>query len=244
MSPIDLTRTERKLLLPIDRAHQVEHALSAEGFGRTEHLATTYYLETADGAVARRCIEGIDVKARVREYGSTGGLEGDPTPPPASSCWLEVKQRDGSRAHKQRQKVARVDIPEVMRQLGSGYVWAGAEPDLADHLVALVAAVGPMSPRHAVRYRRIAWTAGPARLTLDRNVSFHAIDATALNPDRSCQSERLPPPSCVETRGVLEIKTSGAWPTWLAEALARAGVGHDEVWSTYSKFIEASRRAE
>ena len=97
----------------------------------------------------------------------------------------------------------------------------------------------PLQADCLVNYRRVAWQddAGALRITVDLGIAFFAPPADLWQRNYALVRETLGAPSTVEGRCVLEVKTRGTPPSWLAGVLADGGA----VREAYSKFESASQ---
>jgi hypothetical protein len=97
----------------------------------------------------------------------------------------------------------------------------------------------PMRADCMVNYRRLPWqdADGHLRVTLDVGLEFYAAPADLWQRRTALVRESLGAPLGREHRGVLEVKSRGAYPDWLTALLEEVGA-HQRV---FSKFEEASR---
>lgn len=149
---------------------------------------TTVYLDTPFGTWSAGRTRH---KLRVKNYDD-----------PAQS-WFEVKHRRGVRVDKRRQPVAPAALPPVLVGTARG------------PLLRRLVGRAPLLPLVAVRYRRIAFEWGALRVTVDRDLRFHAVGTGTPWTVGPCIGRR---------RGyVVEVKHDGPPPDWLRTAL-RGGI--------------------
>lgn len=152
--------------------------------GREATDITTVYLDTSFGTWSAGRSRS---KLRVKNYDD-----------PAQS-WFEVKHRRGVQVDKRRQPVAPTDLPAVLVGTRRGA--------LLRHLVGRA----PILPLVAVRYRRIAFEWPDLRVTVDRDLRFHAVGSGTPWTVGACLGRK---------RGyVVEVKCAGPAPDWLRAPL-------------------------
>jgi hypothetical protein len=227
--------------------HSVPPGMIASG--TLHHVTTTVYFDTERRDLCRAATRlPAHLKVRARSYRDEPAPSSADEPP----IWIELKERDGMRSRKRRAPLDRCEAGRwfaalsledgaLSKRVCDATVIASADPariallsDLAQLRLALGA---PLSPSCVVRYRREAFQdpCGTLRITLDQDVqAFEAprspFDAGALEPTA------LGAPTHREPGCVLEIKTVGELPGWLAAILAAQGTHATE----YSKLVMAS----
>jgi len=212
-------RREFKLVLSPREAAELAAGISAElsvGAGPPTRI-TSVYFDRPGSPLAERARRTPDdcLKVRTKEYFPDYGSAAD-------RVVLEVKRERGGVTQKRRVWLPRAALREVVR---------GPRPAL----LPLIAG-GRLLPTLAVTYVREVFQSTAAwRITMDRDIRFHAVDAErALGPRRLTSAE-LPAPFAVDERVVVEVKhQSGALPAWL-EGLSGRRTG-------YSKFAEGTAR--
>ncbi len=192
--------SERRFLVADPTA--VESLLRARGApieyepGRPESQITTVYFDTAAGTWSRG---RSATKFRCKNYGGT-------------ESWFELKRRVGIVVDKWRRPVT----PEQLADVLDG-------TRRSDSLARFVGA-DPLLPLAVVSYRRTAFEWRGLRVTLDRDVRFHA-PSSADGPDAgpACglrRASREPGRLLGEAgRVVVEVKQEGTLPEWLAGPL-------------------------
>lgn len=198
-------RIEKKYLLSEPQYEalfqRIGSNLTPDAYGRSTVLSL--YLDTPDYRIIRNSIEAADYKEklRLRSYG-TASLN--------ATVFLELKKKFDGVVYKRRVSMTLAQAERYLR--------TGAKPfesqilseiDWAMHLY------GGPKPRMMIACEREAWfdEAHPdLRLTFDRNIRCRESE---LSLSRSSAGIPLLPEDTV----LLEIKTAGAMPLWLSEAL-------------------------
>ncbi|MCR5664159.1 MAG: polyphosphate polymerase domain-containing protein [Oscillospiraceae bacterium] len=203
-------RIEKKYLLTeaqLDALLQrIGAQLKPDEFGRSTVLSL--YLDTPDHRIIRNSIEAADYKEklRLRSYGTARA---------DSTVFLELKKKYGGVVYKRR---AAMTLSQAER-----YLRAGIKPFESQIMAELDWAMrfyGRPDAAMLIACEREAWfgEAHPdLRLTFDRNVRSRENE---LRLDRGSAGIRLLPKDTV----LLEIKTAGAMPLWLADALDAEGI--------------------
>jgi hypothetical protein len=138
---------------------------------------------------------------------------------------LEVKREKDGLTHKQRVWISRARLAGLIRQ---GSLWKqlpGLEPGI------LLPAVG-------VTYVRDVFQCAPSwRVTVDRGVAFHHVDAALAFGRRRLRADLLGSPLGRERRAVIEVKHVGYdLPAWLADL--------ENAAASFSKFAEGMAHRE
>jgi len=206
---ITLLRREVKALLEPDEADALARRLEDEVGATAPARVVAVYLDGSDGALARRAIAAPQdcVKLRVKCYGPDLDRR-------AGRVVVEVKRERGGITTKERtwteRGLARRAIPPTYASI------AGLAPCVATSYL------------RTVHQRSQGW-----RVTLDREVAFHAAGWELFDPEAAPWAAALARPFSTEPRVVLELKYGAPeLPAWL-EALARSR------GAPYSKFTEA-----
>jgi hypothetical protein len=179
---------ERRYLF--EEVGALERFLNARGSpieyvpGRPETQITTVYLDSPEGTWSAGRTR---TKFRCKSYQ-------DP-----NQFWFEVKRRNGVKVDKWRQPIAPPELPPVMDGSRRG------------SLLRRFVGETPLVPIVAVRYRRIAYEWGDLRLTIDRDVSFFAVEPA--DPWRIGRALGR------KAGFVVEVKRDGGIPPWLRPAL-------------------------
>lgn len=180
--------------------------LSPDGYGRSTVLSL--YLDTPDFRIIRSSIEAADYKEklRLRSYGTAAA---------DSTVFLELKQKFGGVVYKRR---AAMNLAEAERYLRTGV--RPYESQIMSEIDWAMRLYGRPRPAMMIACEREAWFDGEhpdLRLTFDRNIRCRE---TALSLSRGASGRILLPKQTV----LLEIKTAGAMPLWLAQALDAEGI--------------------
>lgn len=216
----------------------------------SDQSVTTVYFDTPERELFRAA-DGTEhnIKLRVREYDAIhpelraiaeregAGFD--------EIVWIELKQREGDRTSKRRAAVPKPDLVAFLEQgvrSPAMDVIARTVPETEDVLDALqrfVRDLGkPLHPACVVNYVRSAWQAldGSVRVTIDRDVAFHAPTADQWRRQDLTDRASLGPPVGGETACIVEVKLRGELPGWLESALRRC----DATRVDYSKFVAAT----
>jgi len=217
------------------------------------HYTTTIYFDTAGRALYHAAVAGRDghLKLRAKEYYDLHpGLHETATDPRhlvryQPVIWLELKHRAGEHTGKRRLGIPKHDLPafftegqitnDMIRLQEPAY---GRE---AQEVLAAVAALcvnlgEPLRADCLVNYRRAAWqdAAGDLRVTIDTGLALYTPPADLWQRDWALVRQTLGVAIAVEPRRVLEVKSLGEPPAWLAELIGDPPVA-------FSKFEAASR---
>ncbi len=180
--------------------------LKPDEFGRSTVLSL--YLDTPDHRIIRNSIEAVDYKEklRLRSYG---------TAKPDSTVFLELKKKYGGVVYKRR---AAMTLAEAERYLRLGI--KPFESQIMAEIDWAMRLYGRPKGAMLIACEREAWfdeEHPDLRLTFDRNIRCRENE---LRLDRGSAGIGLLP----EDRVLLEIKTAGAMPLWLADALDAEGI--------------------
>ena len=210
-----LSEAQQEALLQRIGAH-----LKPDEYGRSTVLSL--YLDTPDHRIIRTSIEAVDYKEklRLRSYGTAGA---------DSTVFLELKKKFGGVVYKRR---AAMTLAEAERYLRTGI--KPFESQIMSELDWAMKLYGRPKGAMLIACEREAWfdEAHPdLRLTFDRNIRCRENE---LRLDRGSAGSTLLPKNTV----LLEIKTAGAMPLWLADALDAEGI----LPGSFSKYGEAYLR--
>ena len=217
-------RIEKKYLLSEAQYEALFQRIGAylepDGFARSTVLSL--YLDTPDRRIIRSSIEAADYKEklRLRSYGTAGA---------DSTVFLELKKKFGGVVYKRR---AAMTLAEAERYLRMGI--KPCESQIMAEIDWAMRLYGRPKGAVLIACEREAWFAGThpdLRLTFDRNIRYRENE---LRLDRGSAGIRLLPGDTV----LLEIKTAGAMPLWLADALDAEGI----LPGSFSKYGEAYLR--
>ena len=198
-------RIEKKYLLSEAQQEALFRRIGAhlrpDAFGRSTVLSL--YLDTPDHRIIRNSIEAADYKEklRLRSYGTARA---------DSTVFLELKKKYGGVVYKRR---AAMTLKEAERYLRMGI--KPFESQIMSELDWAMRLYGKPKGAMLIACEREAWfdEAHPdLRLTFDRNIRYRENE---LRLDRGSAGIHLLPKDTV----LLEIKTAGAMPLWLADAL-------------------------
>lgn len=198
-------RVEKKYLLT---AQQKELLLQRVGAYLREDkyphgLVSSLYMDTPD----RRCIRAsIDArtykeKLRLRAYG---------IPSLSDTVFLELKKKYKGIVYKRREKLT---LEEAYRYLECGT--PPRQSQIFSEIDYVMLQNPGIAPRAYISYERDAFVGREddgLRITFDQNALFRGED---LRLENGCYGLPVFP----EGKGIMEIKTLGAMPLWLADAL-------------------------
>ena len=195
--------------------------LKPDEYGRSTVMSL--YLDTPDHRIIRNSIEAVDYKEklRLRSYGTAAA---------GSTVFLELKKKFGGVVYKRR---AAITLAEAERYLDLGI--KPFESQIMSEIDWAMKLYGRPKPAMMIACEREAWfdeQHPDLRLTFDRNIRCRE---TALHLDRSSAGIALLPEQTV----LLEIKTAGAMPLWLADALDTEGI----LPGSFSKYGAAYTRS-
>ena len=210
-----LSETQYEALMARIGAH-----LQPDAFGRSTVMSL--YLDTPDFRLIRNSIEAVDYKEklRLRSYGTAAA---------DSTVFLELKKKFGGVVYKRR---AAMTLTQAERYLRRGI--RPFESQIISELDWALRLYGRPQPRVMIACEREAWfdeLQPDLRLTFDRNIRYRD---TELRLDRGSAGIAL----LDEQTVLLEIKTAGAMPLWLARALDAEGI----LPGSFSKYGAAYRR--
>ena len=217
-------RIEKKYLLSEAQYEALFQRIGAhlkpDAFGRSTVMSL--YLDTPDSRIIRNSIEAVDYKEklRLRSYGTAGA---------DSTVFLELKKKYGGVVYKRR---AAMTLREAERYLRMGL--KPYESQIMSELDWAIRFYGRPKAAMLIACEREAWfdEAHPdLRMTFDRNIRYRENE---LRLDRGSAGIGLLP----KDRVLLEIKTAGAMPLWLADALDAEGI----LPGSFSKYGEAYLR--
>ena len=217
-------RIEKKYLLSEAQQEALLQRIGAQlrpdEYGRSTVLSL--YLDTPDRRIIRSSIEAVDYKEKLR-LRSYGTAKAD------SAVFLELKKKFGGVVYKRR---AAMTLTEAERYLRMGV--KPFESQIMSELDWAMRLYGRPKGAMLIACEREAWfdeEHPDLRLTFDRNIRCRENE---LRLDRGSAGTALLPKDTV----LLEIKTAGAMPLWLADALDAEGV----LPGSFSKYGEAYLR--
>lgn len=263
---ITAERREAKYLITAEQARAIattlnqrleRHRHRGDGANKlpvAQHFVTTIYFDTASRALFRAAHDSEShLKLRAKEYYDLHpGLTETATDPRQlvryqPILWLELKHRDGVHTGKRRVGIPKRDVPEFFRH---GRITAEMidieQQRHGDRAAATLEAVAklcascaePLRADCLVNYRRTAWQDPPGelRVTIDTGLGFFAPPADLWDRNWALVRPTLGAPVALEPRRVLEVKSLGEQPSWLADLLR----SRDVVATSFSKFEAAS----
>ncbi len=195
--------------------------LMPDKFGRSTVLSL--YLDTPDRRIIRNSVEAVDYKEklRLRSYGTAAA---------DSTVFLELKKKFGGVVYKRR---AAMTLTDAERYLRTGI--KPFESQIMSEIDWAMRFYGRPKGAMLIACEREAWfdeEHPDLRLTFDRNIRYRENE---LHLDKGSAGSILLPENTV----LLEIKTAGAMPLWLAGALDAEGV----LPGSFSKYGAAYTRA-
>ena len=196
-------RAEKKYILSLlQREKLLKEAgdrLVRDRFGHSVIL--NLYFDTPDYRIVRQSLDKpvYKEKLRLRSYG---------VPSPESPVFLEVKKKFREVVYKRREAMP---LSEVERYLESGRIRSHSQ--IIHEIDWMFRCYPDLHPRAFISYERDAYCGdGGLRMTFDEQILFRRED---LDLRQGVYGEALLPEDCC----ILEIKTLGAMPLWLANAL-------------------------
>lgn len=226
-------RIEKKYLLSeaqyASLFRRIGSHLKPDAFGRSTVLSL--YLDTPDRRIIRSSIEAVDYKEklRLRSYGTAGA---------DSTVFLELKKKFGGVVYKRREAMT---LAEAERYLQTGV--KPRESQIMSELDWAMRLYGRPQGAMLIACEREAWfdEAHPdLRLTFDRGIRYRE---SALRLDKGSAGKKLLSDDSV----LLEIKTAGAMPLWLADALDAEGIlpgSFSKYGTAYLRTLEEKRFPE
>jgi hypothetical protein len=260
--PAGLTsdRNEDKYLLPARCARPLARCLAPRlppqradaGLAWAEQRVTTVYFDTERRDLYRAALSNpvhVKVRARVYRDAHSGrparGSGVDFAQAGHSPVFVEIKVREGQRSRKRRACIEQHDVARFfedpaavadLQQIGPG---DRAELEaIAIELQRMRAQLGPLRASCVVSYKRLAFERpGQPRITLDRALAAFAPAAQLWSRGAAVERPVAGPAAFHERACIVEVKSRGLLPEWVAPLLAR----HDATAVEYSKFVVASR---
>ena len=212
-------RREFKVLLEPDAANELAERLCALAVPSTTAITSVYFDRAGHPLLARARMTPNDcMKIRTKEYFPDRLSRG-------SSVVLEAKREKDGLTHKQRVWISRARLAGLIRL---GALWKQL-PNIEP---------GILLPAVSVTYVRDVFQCAPTwRVTIDRGVAFHQVDAALAFGRRRLRADLLGAPVARERRPVIEVKFVGdELPAWLAELGKSA--------TRFSKFAEGMAQLE
>ena len=225
-------RIEKKYLLSEEKYdalfRRIGTRLRPDAFGRSTVLSL--YLDTPDHRIIRNSIEAVNYKEklRVRSYGTAKA---------DSTVFLELKKKFGGVVYKRR---AAMTLKDAERYLNGGD--KPFESQIMSEIDWAMRLYGRPKPVMMLACEREAWfdeDHPDLRLTFDRNIRYRENE---LRLSKGSSGITLLPEKTV----LLEIKTAGAMPLWLAQALDAEGIlpgSFSKYGAAYTRSMEEKKQA-
>ena len=224
-------RIEKKYLLSEAQFQalfrRIRFHLRPDEFGRSTVMSL--YLDTPDHRIIRNSIEAVNYKEKLR-LRSYGTAKAD------SSVFLELKKKNNGVVYKRR---ASMTLAEAERYLEQGI--RPFESQIIHELDWAMSFYGSLRPAMLIACEREAWfdeEHPDLRLTFDRNIRYRESE---LRLSAGTEGIALLPENTV----LLEIKTAGGMPLWLAHALDAEGIrpgSFSKYGAGYLHSLERTRR--
>lgn len=224
-------RIEKKYLLTEAQYEALFQRIGAhlkpDEYGRSTVLSL--YLDTPDRRIIRNSIEAVDYKEklRLRSYGTAGA---------DATVFLELKKKFGGVVYKRRAAMSLAEAERYLRQGEKPF-----ESQIMSEIDWAMKLYDQPKGAMLIACEREAWfdEAHPdLRLTFDRNIRYRK---TELRLDRGSAGIGLLPKDTV----LLEIKTAGAMPLWLANALDAEKIlpgSFSKYGAAYMRTLEEKKR--
>lgn len=224
-SPMIFERYEIKYLLEKEQKEAVMEAMAShmkpDSFGRST-IRNIYY-DTDNYRLVRRSLEKpiYKEKLRVRSYRTAG---------PEDEVYVELKKKYRSIVYKRRTKIRERDADDYL----AGRISAPSPCQITDEIDYFCRFYGNPAPRVFISYEREAYIGKEdpdLRVTFDANILFRT---TELSLGAGVYGEDL----LKKGQTLMEIKTRGGLPLWMAETLTKQGI----VRTSFSKYGTAYTR--
>lgn len=206
----NFARVETKYLLSLHQAAAMEAGLMRQGFVKSDFgspRVQSLYYDTPDYALIRASLERpvYKEKLRLRAYGEPGTL---------TQSFVEIKKKYDGVVYKRRTEMP---LKEAMGCLSWG--WMPEKAGQVGREVQWMMRRYSLRPTAVISYDRDAWfcreQAG-VRITFDRRLTFRDWE-----PDLNSGVTGIPLLS--PDLRLMEIKTNGIYPLWLAQLLRETG---------------------
>ena len=207
---LDFKRIEKKYLLSEKQFdslfRRIGFHLKPDEYGRSTVLSL--YLDTPDHRIIRNSLEAADYKEklRLRSYG-TASFD--------STVFLELKKKFRGVVYKRRAAMSLSQVNRYLQQKAKPF-----ESQIMSEIDWSMRRYQWPEPAMLIACEREAWFDDEhpdLRLTFDRNIRYRETDLTFR---RAYVGTSLLPDHTV----LLEIKTAGSMPLWLAEALDNGSI--------------------
>jgi hypothetical protein len=179
------------------------------------YAVTTTYLDRPDRTLSRAALANPHqcTKLRLREY-----LES------ASSLWMEVKSRRGAWTQKERMRVGRDEVGDLLS--GSGPAPEDRPcPGCVENRVEILerfreVARGPLVVVGCIWARRRTFSADSLRISIDQGVTYFPPPDGLYDTRNTLPPESLGAPLHKEPAAILELKVDGKAPAWCRDVVA------------------------
>ena len=223
-------RIEKKYLLSEKQFdalfNRIGSHLKSDEYGRSTVMSL--YLDTPDYRIIRNSIEAVDYKEklRLRSYGTASA---------DSKVFLELKKKYGGVVYKRRVAMTLIEAER--------YLQMGIKPFESQIMAEIDWAMKLYrrpKPAVMIACEREAWfdeEHPDLRLTFDRNIRYRENE---LRLSKGSAGIHLLPEQTV----LLEIKTAGSMPLWLAEVLDREGIlpgSFSKYGAAYTHMLEENK---
>lgn len=231
---MDLTcnfkRIEKKYLLSETQyealLNRIGSHLKPDEFGRSTVMSL--YLDTPSYRIIRSSIDAVDYKEklRLRSYGTASA---------ESVVFLELKKKYDGVVYKRRAAMSLVEAERYLRMGNKPY-----ESQIMSEIDWAMRLYGRPMPKVMIACEREAWfdeEHPDLRLTFDRNIRYREKE---LRLNKGSAGIRLLPERTV----LLEIKTAGAMPLWMAQALDVMGIlpgSFSKYGTAYMRMLEEKK---
>ncbi len=216
-------RIEKKYLLSENQYEalfqRISSHLKPDEFGRSTVMSI--YLDTPDHRIIRSSIEAVNYKEKIR-------LRGYGRSTMDSKVFLELKKKYNGVVYKRRESMTLAEAERYLKERIKPF-----ESQIMSEIDWTMGLYGMPQPAMLIACEREAWfdeEHPDLRLTFDRNIRYREND---LHLNRSSAGINLLPENTV----LLEIKTAGAMPLWLADALDKESI----LPGSFSKYGAAYR---
>ena len=225
ISPSVFQRYEIKYLLDARQKEAVMDAMldrmEPDCFGRST-IRNLYY-DTDSYRLVRRSLEQpvYKEKLRVRSYGAAR---------PEDPVFVELKKKYRSVVYKRRVDLSEREVPDYL----AGKIPAPKPSQITREIDYFVRFYETLEPKVFLSYEREAFFGkedSGFRITFDENILFRTHE---LSLEEECYGENI----LEDGQTLMEVKTAGAVPLWLADTLAKQGIGK----VSFSKYGTAYRR--
>ncbi len=203
-------RIEKKYLLTQEKANElnekISHLLTPDKHGVS--TICSLYLDTPDNLLIRNSIDAKNYKEklRLRSYG---------TPQKSDKVFLEIKKKFQGVVYKRRVALSLDKAIKYILFLEKPF-----DSQIMREIDYCMKIYNQPKPKMLVAYERSAYfskTSPDLRITFDSHIRYRT---TSLELDKGSEGIKILP----ENKLIMEIKTGGAMPLWLSDALDECGI--------------------